>query len=288
MCVPGNALASTVSSSRRRQPFVSLFGSTGPMAHQRRPHRQAYGADSRSDRGRLVQAHARLSDALGIVPFAAVMGGRGRHAGSGLEPFVILRPACAIACDRLDPICRRKTSLMTSHRQAILPTPVFHGGSLLDAHGVGAEERLRVAPYWATSLHLSDDVHGRKIRTATVRSGAYHSGFSVSASHFESNPPALPGRQILRIFDATPYLLITKALVISILHRNTTATDPRPCARPRRNSCWSRFMTDWRFSPHAAVNVQAAGPTTSRRDQLCRYRRTARGHDLFAGRTRAT
>ena len=255
----------------------SCFGSTGPM-HINAATGKPYGADfpvvTVED---WVQAQARLADALGIVQFAAVMGGS--LGGMQALAWSLLYPArlrhCVVIAST-PKLSAQNIAFNDVARQAILTDPGFHGGDYY-AHGVVPKNGLRVARMVGHITYLSDDDMAEKFGR-DLRSGAYQFGFGID---FEiESYLRYQGDKFSEYFDANTYLLITKALDYFDPAKEYDGDLTRALSKTEAQFLLVSFMTDWRFSPERSREMVQALVNNKRRVSYAEID-APHGHDAF-------
>ena len=235
----------------------SCFGSTGPM-HINAATGNPYGADfpliTVED---WVHAQARLADALGIVQFAAVMGGSlgGMQALAWSMMYPDRVRHCVVVAST-PKLSAQNIAFNDVARQAILTDPDFHGGHFY-AHGVVPKNGLRVARMVGHITYLSDDdmaeKFGRELRNGD---GKYQFGYGVD---FEiESYLRYQGDKFSEYFDANTYLLITKALDYFDPAREFGGDLTKAFATVRAKFLVASFTTDWRFSPARSREIVQA------------------------------
>ncbi|AEK63975.1 Homoserine O-acetyltransferase [Collimonas fungivorans Ter331] len=255
----------------------SCFGSTGPM-HLNAATGKPYGADfpvvTVED---WVQAQARLADALGIVQFAAVMGGS--LGGMQALAWSLLYPTrlrhCVVIAST-PKLSAQNIAFNDVARQAILTDPGFHGGDYY-AHGVVPKNGLRVARMVGHITYLSDDDMAEKFGR-DLRSGAYQFGFGID---FEiESYLRYQGDKFSEYFDANTYLLITKALDYFDPAKEYDGDLTRALSKTEAQFLLVSFMTDWRFSPERSREMVQALVNNKRRVSYAEID-APHGHDAF-------
>ena len=255
----------------------SCFGSTGPM-HINAATGKPYGAEfpvvTVED---WVQAQARLADALGIVQFAAVMGGS--LGGMQALAWSLLYPTrlrhCVVIAST-PKLSAQNIAFNDVARQAILTDPGFHGGDYY-AHGVVPKNGLRVARMVGHITYLSDDDMAEKFGR-DLRSGAYQFGFGID---FEiESYLRYQGDKFSEYFDANTYLLITKALDYFDPAKEFGGDLTQALSRTQAQFLLVSFMTDWRFSPERSREIVQALVNNKRRVSYAEID-APHGHDAF-------
>lgn len=259
----------------------SCFGSTGPM-HTNPASGKPYGASfpvvTVED---WVAAQARLADRLGIVQFAAVMGGS--LGGMQALAWSILFPArlrhCVVIASTAK-LSAQNIAFNDVARQAILSDPDYHGGDFY-AHGVVPKNGLRVARMVGHITYLSNDdmaeKFGRKLRDVAA-GGDYKFDFGVD---FEiESYLRYQGDKFSEYFDANTYLLITKALDYFDPARGHGGDLAKALAGTRAKFFLASFTTDWRFSPERSREIVQA-LVCNRRSVTYAEIDAPHGHDAF-------
>jgi homoserine O-acetyltransferase len=259
----------------------SCFGSTGPMHTNPatgKPYGAAFPVMTVED---WVAAQARLADALGIVQFAAVMGGSlGGMQALAWSIMYPLRLRNCVVIASTPKLTAQNIAFNDVARQAILSDPDYHGGDFYE-HGVVPKNGLRVARMVGHITYLSDDdmaeKFGRKLRNA-AESDDYKFDFGID---FEiESYLRYQGDKFSEYFDANTYLLITKALDYFDPARACDGDLTRALADTRAEFFVASFTTDWRFSPERSREIVQA--------LVCNRRRVSyteidapHGHDAF-------
>lgn len=255
----------------------SCFGSTGPMhinVATGKPYGAGFPVVTVED---WVQAQARLADALGIVQFAAVMGGS--LGGMQALAWSLLYPTrlrhCVVIAST-PKLSAQNIAFNDVARQAILTDPGFHGGDYY-AHGVVPKNGLRVARMVGHITYLSDDDMAEKFGR-DLRSGAYQFGFGID---FEiESYLRYQGDKFSEYFDANTYLLITKALDYFDPAKEFGGDLTQALSRTQAQFLLVSFMTDWRFSPERSREIVQALVNNKRRVSYAEID-APHGHDAF-------
>ena len=262
----------------------SCFGSTGPM-HTHPDTGLVYGADfpvvTVED---WVDAQARLLDALGIVQWAAVMGGSlgGMQAISWtLQHPERVRHAVVVAS--APNLTAENIAFNEVARRAIVTDPDFHEGHFY-RHGVIPKRGLRIARMIGHITYLSDDVmnakFGRQLREA-VTSNATGYRYSTQDVEFQiESYLRYQGDKFSEYFDANTYLLITRALDYFDPARAHGGDLSAALARATCKFLLVSFSTDWRFSPSRSREVVKA-LLDNQRDVSYAEIDAPHGHDAF-------
>lgn len=263
----------------------SCFGSTGPMHTNPatgKPYGAAFPVVTVED---WVAAQARLADQLGIVQFAAVMGGS--LGGMQALAWSILYPQrlrhCVVIASTAK-LSAQNIAFNDVARQAILSDPDYHGGDFY-AHGVVPKSGLRVARMVGHITYLSDDdmaeKFGRKLRGVAPDGAApadYKFGFGID---FEiESYLRYQGDKFSEYFDANTYLLITKALDYFDPARQHGGDLAAALAHTRAKFFLASFSTDWRFAPERSREIVQA-LVQNRRQVTYAEIDAPHGHDAF-------
>ena len=264
----------------------SCFGSTGPMhvnPATGKPYGAAFPVVTVED---WVAAQARLADVLGIVQFAAVMGGSlGGMQALAWSIMYPLRLRNCVVIASTPKLTAQNIAFNDVARQAILSDPDYHGGDFYE-HGVVPKNGLRVARMVGHITYLSDDdmaeKFGRKLRNAAETGGAsrpeYKFDFGID---FEiESYLRYQGDKFSEYFDANTYLLITKALDYFDPARAFDGDLTRALADTRAEFFVASFTTDWRFSPERSREIVQALVCNRRRVSYAEID-APHGHDAF-------
>ena len=259
----------------------SCFGSTGPMhvnPATGKPYGAAFPVVTVED---WVAAQARLADELGIVQFAAVMGGSlGGMQALAWSIMYPLRLRNCVVIASTPKLTAQNIAFNDVARQAILSDPDYHGGDFYE-HGVVPKNGLRVARMVGHITYLSDDdmaeKFGRKLRNA-AESNDYKFDFGID---FEiESYLRYQGDKFSEYFDANTYLLITKALDYFDPARACDGDLERALADTRADFYVASFTTDWRFSPERSREIVQALVCNRRRVSYAEID-APHGHDAF-------
>jgi len=259
----------------------SCFGSTGPMHTNPatgKPYGAAFPVVTVED---WVSAQARLADELGIIQFAAVMGGS--LGGMQALAWSIMYPErlrhCVVIASTAK-LSAQNIAFNDVARQAILSDPDYRGGDFY-AYGVVPKNGLRVARMVGHITYLSNDdmaeKFGRKLRDA-AKTGDYKFGFGID---FEiESYLRYQGDKFSEYFDANTYLLITKALDYFDPARAHGGNLAKALAGTRAKFFLASFSTDWRFSPERSREIVEA-LVCNRRQVTYAEIDAPHGHDAF-------
>jgi homoserine O-acetyltransferase len=254
----------------------SCFGSTGPLSLDPATGKP-YGADfpliTVED---WVDAQAQLADRLGIVRWAAVMGGS--LGGMQALDWGIRYPdriATALVVAAAPNLSAENIAFNEVARQAIMTDPDFHGGRFGEL-GEKPRRGLRVARMIGHITYLSDTQmearFGRQLRDGLRYSFAPEFQIESYLRH--------QGEKFADYFDANTYLRITKALDYfdpALRHGGDLAA---ALASATCRFLVVSFATDWRF-PVARSREIVKALVKSRRDVASVEIDAPHGHDAF-------
>lgn len=193
-----------------------------------------------------VKMQARLSDYLGIVQWAAVVGGS--LGGMQVLRWSIDQPqriANAVIIASASKLTAQNIAFNEVARQAIRRDPDFHAGRYFQ-HGVVPEVGLSLARMVGHITYLSDDAmrqkFGRDLRKATYQYG-FDAEFQVE-SYLRYQ-----GEVFSKRFDANTYLLMTRVLDYFDPARDFEHDLAKTLAKAQCRFMVLSFTTDWRFAP---------------------------------------
>jgi len=237
----------------------SCFGSTGPMSINPKSGK-AWGPDfpvlTVED---WVHAQARLADALGIVRFAAVMGGSlgamQALSWSMLYPERLAHCVCIASAPKLS---AQNIAFNEVARRAILSDPDFHGGRFYE-HGVVPRRGLQVARMIGHITYLSDDAMGERFgRLLRGRSAEDDYRYTFDTEFEIESYLRHQGEKFSDYFDANTYLIITRALDYFDPARAYGGDLAKALAAAQAAFFVASFTTDWRFSPERSREIVQA------------------------------
>lgn len=200
-----------------------------------------------------VNSQARLADKLGIVQWAAVVGGS--LGGMQAMQWAIsypdrLRHCVAIAA--APKLSAQNIAFNEVARQAILSDPDFLDGNFQE-QGIIPKRGLMLARMVGHITYLSDDAMGQKfgrdLKHEKLNYDFHNVEFQVE-SYLRYQGEEFSGR-----FDANTYLLMTKALDYfdpAAKHNGDLAAT---FAHVKANFFLISFTTDWRFSPARSKEI---------------------------------
>ncbi len=202
-----------------------------------------------------VHAQARLADRLGIMSWAAVIGGS--LGGMQALRWTITYPQRirnAIVIAAAPKLSAQNIAFNDVARQAILTDPEFHGGHYYE-HGVVPTRGLRLARMLGHITYLSDDVMASKFGRL-LREGNLKFGFEVE---FEIESYLRhQGDKFASYFDANTYLLMTKALDYFDPAREKNGDFSATMGLASARFLVISFTTDWRFAPERSREIVSA------------------------------
>lgn len=233
----------------------SCFGSTGPASIDPATGKP-YGPDFPIVTVRdWVEAQARLSDALGIDRWAAVVGGS--LGGMQVLQWAIDYPkrvAHAIVIAASPRLTAQNIAFNEVARQAIRTDPDFHGGRYYDFN-TEPKRGLRLARMLGHITYLSDDLmrekFGRDLREGKINFD-YNVEFEVE-SYLRYQADTFAGR-----FDANTYLLMTKVLDYFDPAGTTGGNLSEALRGVQADFMVISFSGDWRFAPARSREIVKA------------------------------
>ena len=225
-----------------------------------------------------VASQARLADQLGIVQFAAIMGGS--LGGMQVLAWSIIYPhrvrhCLTIAC--APKLTAQNIAFNDVARQAILSDPDFHGGDYYAQHTY-PRRGLRLARMLGHITYLSDDVMGSKFGRL-LREGGINYGYEVE---FEiESYLRYQGDKFADAFDANTYLLMTKALDYFDPAQSCPDASLTAALKPAlADFLVISFTTDWRFAPQRSREIVQALLDNERNVSYAEIA-SGYGHDAF-------
>ena len=252
-------------------------GSSGPLSTN--PFTgKAYGADfplvTVAD---WVNSQAMLADRLGIVQWAAVMGGS--LGGMQALQWAIdyperIRHALVIAS--APKLSTQNIAFNDVARQAILTDPDFHGGHYAE-HGTVPRRGLRIARMMGHITYLAEEGLGKKFGRQ-LRSGNYRFDYDVD---FEvESYLRYQGDKFAAAFDANTYLLMTKALDYFDPAKAFGHNLKAAVAGTQARFFVASFNSDWRFAPERSQELVEALVAAKKPVQYVALQ-SSHGHDAF-------
>jgi homoserine O-acetyltransferase len=224
-----------------------------------------------------VASQGRLADLLGIVQFAAVIGGSlgGMQAlqWSLAYPDRVRNVFAIAAAPRLT---AQNIAFNDVARNAILTDPDFHGGDFY-RHNVVPTRGLRLARMLGHITYLSDDAMANKFGRE-LRTGSFKYNYDIE---FEiESYLRYQGDKFAAYFDANTYLLMTKALDYFDPAHDFGGDLNKAFSRAKANFMVVSFTTDWRFSPQRSREI-VRPLLHNRRNVSYAEITSAHGHDSF-------
>ncbi len=224
-----------------------------------------------------VNSQVRLSHALGIQQWAAIIGGS--LGGMQVLQWAIdypdyLKHAVIIAA--APKLSAQNIAFNEVARQAILSDPDFYEGHYYQ-HGVVPKRGLMLARMLGHITYLSDDSmrskFGRELRQGKINY-SYEVEFQVE-SYLRYQ-----GQSFVDRFDANSYLLMTKALDYfdpASDYQDNLAT---ALAKASADFLLISFTSDWRFSPERSQEILQALIANNQNVSYLAVEAT-QGHDAF-------
>lgn len=224
-----------------------------------------------------VTSQARLADRLGIVRWAAVIGGS--LGGMQALHWSIAYPeriAHALVIASAPKLSAQNIAFNDVARQAILTDPDFCGGDFYAA-GTIPRRGLRLARMLGHITYLSDDGMGEKFGRM-LRSGEYKFGYDVE---FEiESYLRYQGDKFSDYFDANTYLLMTKALDYFDPAKDYDGDLVAALKKASASFLVASFTSDWRFSPERSRETVKALIAAGKRVSYGEIE-SVHGHDAF-------
>ena len=254
------------------------LGTTGPASTNPRNGR-AYGLDLPVVTIRdMVNAQARLADALGIESWFCVVGGS--MGGMQALQWASLYPQRVFSAIPIATAARHSSQNIAFGevgRQAVMADPEWHGGRYLDA-GVIPEKGLSVARMAAHITYLSDAAlhqkFGRRFQDRGAPTFSFEADFQIE-SYLRHQ-----GSTFVKRFDANSYLYLTRAMDYFDLAADHGGSLARAFHGAKTRFCVISFTSDWLFptaESRAVVHaLNASGAPVSFVEI-----ETDKGHDAF-------
>jgi homoserine O-acetyltransferase len=203
-----------------------------------------------------VASQARLSDALGIEQWAAVMGGSlgGMQVLQWAIDFPVrIRHAIVIAA--ASKLTAQNIAFNEVARQAIRSDPDFHGGRYYD-FDTEPTRGLRLARMLGHITYLSDDImrerFGRDLREGRINFDMEGVEFEVE-SYLRYQADSFVGG-----FDANTYLLMTKVLDYFDPAAGAGGDLAKALSPAQADFLVVSFSSDWRFAPPRSREIVKA------------------------------
>ena len=259
------------------------LGSTGPASTDPasgRPYALDFPVVTIRD---MVNAQARLADALGIESWFCVIGGS--MGGMQALQWASLHPQRVFSAIPIATAARHSSQNIAFGevgRQAVMADPRWVGGRYLEA-GVVPEKGLSVARMAAHITYLSDAAlhqkFGRRYQDREAPTFSFEADFQIE-SYLRHQ-----GSTFVKRFDANSYLYLTRAMDYFDLAADHGGSLAQAFAgeralKARTRFCVISFTSDWLFptsESRAVVHaLNAAGAPVS----FCEIG-TDKGHDAF-------
>lgn len=232
-------------------------GSTGPTAinpDNRKPYGPDFPIVTVKD---WVRSQARLADQLGIVQWAAIIGGSlgGMQAMQWAITFPErVRHALVIAA--ASRLSAQNIAFNEVARQAILSDPDFHQGRYYE-FGVVPRRGLMLARMLGHITYLSDEGMRAKFGRE-LREGRMNFNFNFDTEFQVESYLRHQGRAFVDRFDANTYLLMTKTLDYFDPAADFDQDLAAAFQRARARFLVIAFTSDWRFAPARSHEIVRA------------------------------
>ena len=254
-------------------------GSTGPSSINPETHRP-YGPDFPLVTVRdWVNSQARLSDALGIERWAAVVGGSlgGMQAIQWAMDYPD-RLGHVVAIAAAPRLSAQNIGFNEVARQAILTDPEFHGGRYYE-HNTVPRRGLALARMLGHITYLSDDAMRDKFgRDLRADGGRYKFNFDVE---FEvESYLRYQAETFVDHFDANTYLLMTRALDYFDPASNHDDNLAAALKHVTASFLVLSFTSDWRFPSSRSREIVRALQDGNKRVTYSEIE-APQGHDSF-------
>lgn len=224
-----------------------------------------------------VRSQVRLSDALGIECWAAVIGGS--LGGMQVLQWSIDFPARlrhAVVIAAAPKLTAQNIAFNEVARQAIRTDPEFHDGRFYD-YNTEPVRGLRIARMLGHITYLSDDIMREKFGR-DLRDGKIDFDFDVEfqvESYLRYQADSFVGR-----FDANTYLLMTKALDYFDPAADYGGNLTKAMAQATADFFVVSFTSDWRFAPSRSREIVRALHDNDLNVSYAEIKAT-HGHDAF-------
>ncbi|WP_024461438.1 homoserine O-acetyltransferase [Marinimicrobium sp. LS-A18] len=201
-----------------------------------------------------VESQARLSDALGIERWAAIVGGS--LGGMQVMRWALEYPdrlGHAVVIASAMKLSAQNIAFNETARQAIMSDPNFLDGRYLE-HNTLPRSGLAVARMIGHITYLSDHAMGEKFGRE-LRSGSFVRGQHDPVEFQVESYLRYQGDSFANNFDANSYILITRALDYFDLAREYDDDPVQAFAEARCRFFVVSFSSDWRFSPQRSREI---------------------------------
>ncbi|MDB9862343.1 homoserine O-acetyltransferase [Litorivicinus sp.] len=223
-----------------------------------------------------VHTQARLADSLGIVRFAAVVGGS--LGGMQAMQWAINYPeriGAAVIIAAAPRLTAQNIAFNEIARQAIVRDPNFHKGHY-NKHGTLPISGVGLARMIGHITYLSDISMGEKFGRDLPRADHDSDGANFAIEQYLR----YQGQQFSERFDANTYILMTRALdYFDPMDKKKKGL--ADLLRPANSKFLVlSFSTDWRFSPSRSEEIVEALVQANRQVSYARLE-SVHGHDAF-------
>lgn len=226
-----------------------------------------------------VRSQACLADQLGIVQWAAVVGGSlgGMQAMRwSLEYPERLRHAVVIASAMN--LTAQNIAFNEVARSAIRSDDDFNDGYFLEK-GTIPRKGLALARMVGHLTYLTDDLMGSKFGRE-LRSGDFERGVYNQVQFQVESYLQYQGEKFSGSFDANTYIMLTRLLDYFDLAREYDNDPAKAFSRATCKFMVISFTTDWRFSPERSQEIKNA-LISAGKDVSYAEIDTPQGHDAF-------
>ncbi|QLP98715.1 MAG: homoserine O-acetyltransferase [Rhodoblastus sp.] len=254
------------------------LGTTGPASTNPETGRP-YGLDLPVVTIRdMVNAQARLADALGIESWFNVIGGS--MGGMQVLQWAASYPERVFSAIPIATAARHSSQNIAFGevgRQAVMADPAWAGGRYLDA-GLVPEKGLSVARMAAHITYLSDAAlhqkFGRRYQDRAAPTFSFDADFQIE-SYLRHQ-----GSTFVRRFDANSYLYLTRAMDYFDLAADHGGSLARAFQGVKTRFCVISFTSDWLFPTAESRAVVHALNASGAPVSFCEIE-TDKGHDAF-------
>jgi homoserine O-acetyltransferase len=254
------------------------LGTTGPASTNPETGRP-YGLDLPVVTIRdMVNAQARLADALGIESWFNVIGGS--MGGMQVLQWAASYPERVFSAIPIATAARHSSQNIAFGevgRQAVMADPNWAGGRYLDA-GLVPEKGLSVARMAAHITYLSDAAlhqkFGRRYQDRAAPTFSFDADFQIE-SYLRHQ-----GSTFVRRFDANSYLYLTRAMDYFDLAADHGGSLGRAFQGVKTRFCVISFTSDWLFPTAESRAVVHALNASGAPVSFCELE-TDKGHDAF-------
>lgn len=224
-----------------------------------------------------VRSQGLLADRLGILQWAAIIGGS--LGGMQVMQWAVDLPRRvrhAVVIASAPQISAQNIAFNEIARQAILSDPDFHGGRYFE-HGVVPGRGLRLARMLGHITYLSDAAMRAKFGNDLK---APQPSFNFDVEFEVESYLRYQGEAFVERFDANTYLLMTKALDYFDPARDYDDSLVSAFQQAQARFLVIAFSSDWRFSPSRSREIVKA-LVDAGRDVSYALIESSLGHDDF-------